>query len=157
MVICSDRYYKVKGTVVKGLGEGAKYVKIYEDVLRKHLGFKPYPGTLNVKLCPEDVVVVKNVFADLEPVVIPPPSDSYGKVFAWKAYVKTSGSDMCVEIYIVKPEKTAHGDDIVEVLSHVNLKEALDIATGNAIDLVIPLDKGVPCECRVYQNLYPMT
>ncbi|MHA1250762.1 MAG: DUF120 domain-containing protein, partial [Candidatus Helarchaeota archaeon] len=43
---------KIKGTVFTGLGEGAYYISLegYEKQFIEKLKFKPYPGTLNLKL-----------------------------------------------------------------------------------------------------------
>jgi riboflavin kinase len=45
-----------EGTVVSGLFEGAYYISRegYRNQIREKLGFDPFPGTLNVKLKPED-------------------------------------------------------------------------------------------------------
>jgi len=43
---------KVTGRVFSGMGKGRYYVghPEYQRLFREHLGFAPYPGTLNVKL-----------------------------------------------------------------------------------------------------------
>ncbi len=46
----------IKGTVVEGMGEGQYYVTQpgYMEQFVEKLGFKPYEGTLNVKLLPTE-------------------------------------------------------------------------------------------------------
>ncbi len=41
---------KITGTILRGLGEGAYYVSEYSEEIKKKLGYKPFPGTLNVKI-----------------------------------------------------------------------------------------------------------
>ncbi len=44
----------IEGEVVRGLGEGGHYVKLYSDEIERILGKRPYPGTINVKVKEED-------------------------------------------------------------------------------------------------------
>lgn len=56
------------GEVVSGLGEGAYYVRQYEPLIEEYLGFKPFPGTLNVKiLFPKTVL---DAVCNIRPVII---------------------------------------------------------------------------------------
>lgn len=60
----------IVGEVVSGLGEGAYYVRQYEPpLIEEYLGFKPFPGTLNVKiLFPKTVL---DAVCNIRPVIIP--------------------------------------------------------------------------------------
>ena len=39
----------IKGKIQSGIGEGGYYVSKYQEQFQKQLGFKAFPGTLNVK------------------------------------------------------------------------------------------------------------
>ena len=45
-------HYALSGVVVNGLGEGRYYMSLepYKKQFLRHLGFEPYPGTLNLRL-----------------------------------------------------------------------------------------------------------
>jgi riboflavin kinase len=42
--------FRFSGIVLSGFGDGEHYVKIYMDKFEEVLKFKPYPGTLNLKI-----------------------------------------------------------------------------------------------------------
>lgn len=125
-----------RGTVFSGLGEGAYYVKAYSKLFEKRLGFKPYPGTLNVKLDSlEEVKAVRSLLS-LPGITIESFSNklrSYGRVKCFKAYMKDE------EVYLVFPERTHYGADVVEVISPVNLREKLRVKDGDNVHVKVPL------------------
>ncbi|MCD6503340.1 MAG: DUF120 domain-containing protein [Euryarchaeota archaeon] len=42
------RPFKIKGIISKGFGEGKYYVSAYSNIIARNLGWKPYPGTINI-------------------------------------------------------------------------------------------------------------
>ncbi|HJK20142.1 MAG TPA: DUF120 domain-containing protein, partial [Methanocorpusculum sp.] len=65
-------HYVLTGSVISGVGEGRYYMSIphYQEKFTELCGFVPYPGTLNVKLNPQSVLVRKRIDA-LEWITIP--------------------------------------------------------------------------------------
>ncbi|HUW86625.1 MAG TPA: DUF120 domain-containing protein, partial [Methanoregula sp.] len=47
-----NKGYILSGMVVSGIGEGKYYMSLepYKQQFSSHLGFEPYPGTLNIRL-----------------------------------------------------------------------------------------------------------
>ena len=117
----------LRGRVVSGLGEGAKYVKLYREQIRRILGFDPYPGTLNIEVFSEK----RDPLPLNKAIIIPPPTTGYGKVYAFKAYL------MNEKVYVVKPEITKHSWKIIEVISKYNLREKLGLRDGSIVELLI--------------------
>ncbi|MEM4513798.1 MAG: DUF120 domain-containing protein [Ignisphaera sp.] len=145
-MLCAELYHIIRGKVVDGVGEGSKYVSLYQEVLTRILGIVPYPGTLNIKLSVEEAQKVKQILQKSICIYfITPPGNAYCKAYAWKAYVRARGK--CIRAYIVKPEKTIYGDDVVELLSEVYLRGALDLRTGDEIELLITSNCLNPCGC----------
>lgn len=145
-MFCSELYHVIQGKVVDGIGEGSKYVSLYQEILRKILGIVPYPGTLNIKLSVEEAQKLKQILKNSTcTYIITPPNDVYVKAYAWKAYIRAR--EKCVIVYIVKPEKTIYGDDVVELLSEVYLRGVLNLRTGDEIELLITDDCFQPCDC----------
>lgn len=146
-MLCLDKYYILHGKVVEGVGEGAKYVKLYQQVLEKVLEITPYPGTLNVQLSSLDAQKLKSLLQNHKcKFFIPPPCKVCVHAYAWKVYIK-AGEGRCFPAYIVKPAKTIHGDDIIELLSEVCLRKELSLKTGDDVEIYITLDCIKPCSC----------
>ncbi|ADM27082.1 protein of unknown function DUF120 [Ignisphaera aggregans DSM 17230] len=122
---------KVIGNVVSGLGEGKKYVDIYSDRIYEVLGIKPYKGTLNIAIRSEYIEQLSNCFEKGKVYVIEPPCNRYGRVFALKSILKD------LEVYVIRPEKTRHGANIIEIISDKNLRELLELKDGDIIELYI--------------------
>jgi len=119
------------GTVKGGIGEGAYYVsqKRYQEQFKEKLGFNAYAGTLNVKVNKEDLLLfVSNL--DLI------------KIDGFKTKERSFGSLTCYKIRmgnkeaaIVIPERTRHGEDIVEIIAAVNLRDSLGLHDNNKVKI----------------------
>ena len=124
------------GKVVGGMGEGGYYInqKQYMDQFLTKLGFKPFEGTLNVKVAKEDLdklYVVRNMPGHLIE-GFEKDGRTFGKVTAYKSRVQT------IDCAIVVPERT-HYDDMLELVSKFHLRRTLSIRDGDDIDVVVDL------------------
>ena len=56
-----NKGFVLNGTVVSGIGEGKYYMSLgpYKEQFNTHLGFEPYPGTLNIRLSSSSIPVQK--------------------------------------------------------------------------------------------------
>ncbi|MEM4481960.1 MAG: DUF120 domain-containing protein [Desulfurococcaceae archaeon] len=118
---------KVKGVVFSGIGEGAHYVKLYSEGLKKLLGEMPYPGTLNV--------ILENCFnslvSNITPIVLHPPSENLGAVYVYLGY-------LCkLKVLVIRPSITKHDCRVVELVSNVHLRGLLGLRDGNVVELEI--------------------
>ena len=119
------------GTLVKGLGEGAYYLNQegYLSGFRKKLGFKPYPGTLNLLISAEDIEK-RIVLRQQKGIEIPgfkKGNRTFGKLSIYKCIM--SG----VPGAIVFPERSQHGLQVLEVVSPFNLRKKLKIDDGSKL------------------------
>lgn len=119
--------HRLKGRIITGLGEGSRYIYLYRDRFLKILGINPYPGTLNIELVEPRFFNIE----DYKYIEVDPPSQAYGKVLAVKARIKN------IPVYIIKPLKTRHALNIIEVISEHNLREALGVKTGDVVEIYI--------------------
>jgi riboflavin kinase len=109
----------MKAKVVKGKGEGAKYMEVYADKIKKEVNITPFLGTLNLEVQsvpPLDLIEI----------------DAFGKFGAIGLAPCTVNNELA---YAVFPEKTDHEDNIVEVISEKNLKEELGLKAGDFVYL----------------------
>ncbi len=121
----------LEGRVFKGFGEGGYYVKIYESKIKSLLGFKPYPGTLNLSAPADDV----NLFLmRLDSKSIP----------SFKAKDREFGSARIYPIRIfgkkaaiLRPERTNYDSSIVEIVSGDCLREKMKLKDGDILKLEV--------------------
>ena len=114
----------ITGTIIDGLGEGAAYVKRYHAGLKASLGFDPYPGTLNIK-----VSSVPEFRFSRE---VPSPGKGLFAVSAVPACISDS-----IEGAIIRPKKTSHGSNIMEVIAPIHIKTALQVKAGDQLTVSI--------------------
>ncbi len=120
------------GKVASGFGKASVFLSMdqYRVPLRNLLGRNPYEGTLNVRVNP---LAKDNLLRDLSPIVIPGftyKKKAYFSLRCYKVMIKEIG---CL---IIIPEKTAHDPEIVEVVSGLNLREALHLKDNDAINII---------------------
>ncbi|MEM3922393.1 MAG: DUF120 domain-containing protein [Nitrososphaerota archaeon] len=126
------------GRVFTGLGEGAYYIQIpfYMRQFEEKLGFKPYPGTLNLKLIRRDDVLKRALVERAARIEIEKFSDgrrSYGGARCIKARV---GEEDAAIIFI---ERTHYPRDVIEILSPVCLRERLGLKDGDLLSVRVSL------------------
>lgn len=126
-VVKQMRRLKIEGIVTSGIGKGSYYTSIshYSGFFERLLGGKIASGTLNVRL--------KNMrWYDLSPIYKKfAPQDGYGAIYY--AYASLCGET----VLIVRPEKTTHGDDVIEVVAKCNLKSKFGLKDGDKIELEV--------------------
>ena len=117
----------IKGTIVSGLGEGRKYVRLYSSQFKRKIGIIPYPGTLNLRIeKPLREVIVKH-----KCIVVDPPSPEYSPVLVYCA--KLEG----ISVYLVRPLVTRHDERIAEIISDKYLRRELRLKDGDQVVLEI--------------------
>lgn len=117
----------LKGKIIKGIGEGKHYIAIYSKHIHEIIGYVPYLGTLNIKITDGSVEEFFNDIRKLTIYSFQKNGISYGSVVLY--LVKLNG----FEVYVVRPIKTSHHNDVVEIISDVDLKEKLDIDENSEI------------------------
>ena len=127
-----------KGKVVSGLGEGRYYTAQngYVEQFKQKLGFKPYPGTLNVEI--EHIEKNKlRLLKNYDAIVVEgfeTGNRTFGGVRCLKA--KISG----VSGAIVLPLRS-HYSNILEFVSEFFLRDKLGLCDGDEVKIVIYFDK----------------
>ncbi len=123
----------LKGEIVSGLGEGRYYISLpgYYTQIKEKLGFKPFLGTLNVKLASfrdfQKFQQLRSIPAiQLEPFTA--DGRTYGNV---DCYIVTINDQ--VEGAIVRSERTHHGENFIEIISPINLREHLVLQDGSSV------------------------
>jgi len=124
------------GTVTSGMGEGRHYITLpgYMAQFTELLGYEPFPGTLNVDL-DEESVRERARLSGIEPVEIEGWEDderTYGPAYCYPATV-VAGDESVAETHVIAPERTHHGEDQLEVIAPVKLRDELDLADDDEV------------------------
>ncbi len=132
----------IEGFISKGIGEGAYYIDVYSSKLRNALGFKPYLGTLNVKVVDDDSRKAVGRMKNSPPLVLPGfrhKDRTFGDVICYRVKINDE-----IEGAVVIAQRTHHSEDILEVVAPVNIREALGLADDERIKLtLVPLHLGI--------------
>ncbi|MBU0980730.1 MAG: CTP-dependent riboflavin kinase [Nanoarchaeota archaeon] len=120
---------EVKGKVVSGVGEGRYYVERYMDRLEKAFGFKPYPGTLNLKI---DMPRLR-MFCMNERMVRVQGFKKEGREFGALDGMHAQLGN--VKGAILFPKRTSHPEDIIEFIAPNNLRRQLKLKDNSEVKL----------------------
>ena len=124
----------IAGTVASGLGEGRYYLSQPGYVLQftERLGYSPYPGTLNVRLGPEErrKIDLLEGWQGL-------------RIDGFQASGRTFGGATCFPArlnghacHLIHPDRT-HYKDVVEFVAPECLREALPVRDGDTVEVAI--------------------
>lgn len=123
---------KLSGRVVSGMKDGEYYLSLprYTKQFKKKLGFKPYPGTLNVVMEDRDK---KPMLERMGGIMV--DGFSIGnrvlgtvKCFPVRINNKVKGA-------VVLPERSHYNSDTIEVVSPYNLRKKLKLRDGSRVNI----------------------
>jgi riboflavin kinase len=121
---------KISGSIQSGVGKGAFFtqvdwvVKQCEDLL----GYKPFPGTLNVHICDEDLEKLEKFFASTDCVLVP---DDPKFCAANVKKVKING--VSAAVVLPSEDVRVHENRVIELIASCSLKEALGLKDGDTV------------------------
>jgi riboflavin kinase, archaea type len=118
---------RLKGKVFSGCGGGAKFVSldwVWRQVEAK-VGFKPYPGTLNLKLLGDSAKLREQAEQKMVSRICPPDGYCPGVI--------SEASIDDVKCAIVIPLVKDYPVDVLEVIAPFNLRKLLKIHDGDTV------------------------
>ena len=129
---------ELQGSVFTGLGEGAYYLQIpyYVKKFEEKLGFKPFPGTLNIRLLGKSDIIKRLMIEKAADIVIESFADekrSYGGAKCIRARLNDE------EVAIVFAERTHYSKEVVEIIAPIPLREKLGLKDGDRVKLRVKI------------------
>ena len=124
----------VTGKIVSGEGKGAFFTRLdwVQKQCQEKLGFRPFPGTLNIEVDEKKVPLIAVLFQK-DGLTLEPPDSEFctGQIYP--------ASIMGVKGAVVAPagDVRVHGNNVVEIIAPISLKDALDVDDGDEIMLEI--------------------
>lgn len=125
----------LSGTLQSGLGEGAGFVALdwVDRQFREHLGFHPFPGTLNLSLRGADWQSARAALLTAAGIPLePPPGFCAAKCFR----VRIGGR---IEGAIVLPDVSGYPADKLELVAPVAVRNQLELADGDLVTLLVDI------------------
>ena len=123
---------QIRGVIKSGLGKGARFAGLdwVTDQFEKAMGFKPFPGTLNVRVIESDLPALRSFFAEKDFELVP---DNPTFCTAWLKKVRVNG----VPAAAVFPSEDvrAHGGEVLELMSERHLKDTLGLKDGDQVSI----------------------
>jgi riboflavin kinase len=124
----------IEGVVFSGFGEGAYYVsqEKYRRQFEKKIGFKPYPGTLNLKLTYSNIAKKKEL--ETYPPIQIKGFKTKERVFGDVRCYQTSINDKIAGALILI-NRTHYDESVLEVIAPVHLRSKLNLSEGDKVIL----------------------
>ena len=125
----------IKGKLVSGKGTGAKFVSlpIYETIFSKYLENKIYHGTLNLELLPKYIQILDKKFeSSLTYPSMTYNGKNYGGIKIIKIKIKYQNTNTIG--LAVRPLKSTHNPNILEIVSDINFRDTLNIKNGDILE-----------------------
>ncbi len=129
-----DKNWVLIGKVVSGVKQAAYFTQLdwVQEQCMEKLGFRPYPGTLNLELSEESLPIIDALQKEEGVTLIPPDP----KFCIAKALPVSSG-EASGAIIIPSEDVNVHGKNIVEVMAPIMLKKALDVKDGDSLTFIV--------------------
>jgi len=123
---------EIEGIVVSGQGKGAYFMSqpVYIIQFEEKLNFSPFPGTLNIKISQKEIDNIHKIPEDKLTNI--EGKENFGDVLIIKATLNDE-----IDGAIVFPKKTTHGENILEFITHQNLKGSLGIKDGDNVKITL--------------------
>jgi len=123
---------KLTGIVYSDLRRAASFMEIawVADTLEQALGFRPFPGTLNLKLDTPEAEAVWRTAQRSQGILIGAPDESFCNARCFRVRIEGNWPGA-----VIVPAVDGYPANKLEVIAPVRLKDALDIADGARVTI----------------------
>ena len=123
----------VTGKILSGVKKGAFFTQLswVQKQCQEKLGFKPFPGTLNIEVQEAKVPHIETILKTGGLELVPPDPDSCIGIVYPVNIMGVGGA-------IVAPseDNRIHDKNVLELIAPISLKDAMDAEDGDEIMLV---------------------
>ena len=122
----------ITGKIVSGAGEGAFFTQIdwVQQQCSAKLGFRPYPGTLNLEIEPDDLPLIASRYQK-KGVELISPDPKFCNARAVGVRLEK------INAAIIMPEEKVriHAENIIEIIAPLSIKATLNVADGDSLTI----------------------
>ncbi len=128
------RQWILQGRLVSGSRTAAHFTQLdwVQQQCREKLDFAPFPGTLNLDIDPDYLPLISELRGADAIELIPLASDGCAA-----KVIPLSIEGIRGAIVIPEDKVNIHGQNIVEVMAAVDLRESLDLEDGHLVTLYV--------------------
>lgn len=125
----------MKGKIISGVGKAAQFTRLewVQDQCERRLGFRPYPGTLNLEIAQKEIALLEALFAAQGIRLIPPDPE-----FCEARTIPVVVGDIGGALILPDEKVRIHGRAIIELLAPVKVREILQVNDGDFLQVRIP-------------------
>ena len=128
-----EEHLAIIGKIVSGTGEGAYFTQIgwVQQQCDEKLGFKPYPGTLNLEISEEFLPAIELLYqkTGIE-LISPDPQFCNAMVF------QVSLQDIIGAVILPEEKVRVHPKNVIEIIAPLNIKASLNVKDGDSLNVV---------------------
>lgn len=127
-------YVIIRGFVSSGVGEGKKFSSLpwFRKQVNEILGFKVYPGTLNLTLTDKDSRVFRKLLINNGLGYRIVPENNYFSGVLYRAIVASSFPGG-----VIRPLIPGYPTNLVEVIAPICLRKTLKLKDGDEVEVKI--------------------
>jgi CTP-dependent riboflavin kinase len=125
---------EITGKIISGTGEGAFFTQIGWVLQQcdEKLGFKPYPGTLNLEISEDELPIIESLDEKMGiELTSPDPKFCNAKTF------QVSLGEISGAIVIPEEKVRVHPKNIIEIIAPLNIKASLNVKDGDFLKIFI--------------------
>jgi riboflavin kinase len=125
----------LKARYIKGFDKARYFMRLepYKDIFRRYLGKDPFEGTFNIKV---QNISYKDLVNKCKNTMMIPDFHYNGRIlgglYIWRGEMKDLG-----EILVIRPFRSSHEEDVLEIVSDKFISKSLDVKPGDLIELYI--------------------
>jgi riboflavin kinase len=124
---------KVSGKLFSGMNAGEEYLskEPYQERFQEILGFKPFPGTLNLRVDEEEVEEIREMDSErLES--FEHEETEYSGMDIYRCEING------VEAAYLDLDITDYEDNVIEVIAPIGLRDLLGLEDGDDVEVEFP-------------------
>lgn len=123
---------KLTGKVFSGLKQAQEYLKLqpYQEKIEQAVGFKPFAGTLNLRVNPKDLIQLKTKVMNPKTIEqFEHQGETMSKLDIYPVKVEN------IESAYINIEITDYGNDVMEIIAQENLRNKLNLKDGDKLEV----------------------
>jgi len=134
-------FITLRGKIVTGTGQGKYYISRpdYLSSFKSKLGFTPFHGTLNVRINVEDKSGLDLIRGSWPTIITGFEGEEreFGDVLCYPLEV----INLDAKAAGIKPTRTHHGENILEIISNVCIRDKMKLKDGDEITIKFSLEQ----------------